>query len=43
MALPTQWTCDVFEQALGVGDGHGSLEWCTSWGHKEVDKTEGLK
>ena len=23
-----------FEQALGVGDGHGSLACCSPWGHK---------
>ena len=28
-----------FEQALGVGDGLGSL-CCTSWGCKESDMTE---
>ena len=32
-----------FEQALGVGDGQGSLECCSPWGHKESDKTELLK
>ena len=26
-----------FEQALGVGDGQGSLACCSSWGHKESD------
>ena len=26
-----------FEQALGVGDGQGSLACCGSGGHKEVD------
>ena len=31
-----------FEQAPGVGDGHGSLECCSSWGHKELDTTERL-
>ena len=31
-----------FEQALGVGDGHGGLECCNSWGHKESDMTERL-
>ena len=25
-----------FEQALGVGDGQGSLECCSPWGHKEL-------
>ena len=28
------------EQALGVGDGQGSLECCSPWGCKEVDVTE---
>ena len=31
-----------FEQALGVGDGQGSLVCCGSWGPKESDTTEGL-
>ena len=31
-----------FEQALGVGDGQGSLVYCTPWGHKESDTTEWL-
>ena len=31
-----------FEQALGVGDGQGSLACCSPWGHKESDKTERL-
>ena len=31
-----------FEQALGVGDGHGSLVCCSSWAHKELDMTEQL-
>ena len=26
----------------GVGDGHGSLACCGSWGHKELDTTERL-
>ena len=25
------------EQAPGVGDGHGSLVCCNTWGHKESD------
>ena len=29
-----------FEQALGVGDGQGSMICCSPWGHKEVDMTE---
>ena len=32
----------VFEQALGVGDGQGSLARCSPWGHKELDTTERL-
>ena len=31
-----------FEQALGVGDGQGSLEYCTPWGRKELDTTKWL-
>ena len=31
-----------FEQALGVGDGQGSLVWCNPWDHKELDMTEQL-
>ena len=31
-----------FEQALGVGDGQGSLVCCSPWGHKESDTTERL-
>ena len=29
-----------YEQALGVGDGQGSLVCCSLWGHKELDMTE---
>ena len=29
-----------FEEALGVGDGQGSLVCCSPWGHKESDMTE---
>ena len=29
-----------FEQALGVGDGQGSLACCSSWGCKESDAPE---
>ena len=31
-----------FQQALGVGDGQGSLECCSPWGCKESDMTERL-
>ena len=30
------------EQALGVGDGQGSLVCCNLWGYKNLDMTEGL-
>ena len=29
-----------FEQALGLGDGQGSLVCYIPWGHKELDTTE---
>ena len=31
-----------FEQALGVGNGQGSLAWCNPWACKESDVTEWL-
>ena len=31
-----------FEQALGVGDGQGTLACCSLWGHKELDMTDQL-
>ena len=31
-----------FKQALGVGDGQGSLLCCSPWGPKECDMTERL-
>ena len=31
-----------FEQALGDGEGQGSLVCCSPWGHKESDTTERL-
>ena len=34
--------CHEFEQALGVGDGQGSLVSCSLWGHKESDMIEWL-
>ena len=33
---------DEFEEALGVGDGQGSLACCSPWGHKESDPTDQL-
>ena len=29
-----------FEETPGDGDGQGSLECCSPWGHKELDMTE---
>ena len=29
-----------FEQAQGIGDGHGSLVCCSPWGRLESDTTE---
>ena len=29
-----------FKQALGVGDGQGSLACCSPWGRKEPARTE---
>ena len=31
-----------FVQALGVGDGQGSLVYCHPCGHRKSDTTEGL-
>ena len=31
---------DMSEQALGVGNGQGSLVCCSPWGRKELDTTE---
>ena len=31
----------VFEQALGDGEGQGSLVCCSPWGYKESDRTQG--
>ena len=33
---------DMFEQALGVGDGQGNMACCSLWGRKELDMTEQL-
>ena len=38
MASLTQWTCA--EQALGDGEGEGSLVFCSPRGRKESDTTE---
>ena len=31
-----------FESTLGVGDGQGSLAYCSLWGRKELDTIERL-
>ena len=31
-----------FKQALGVGDGQGSLVFCSPWSHENLDTTEQL-
>ena len=31
-----------FEQALGIGEGQGSLAYCSLWGRKKSDMTEWL-
>ena len=31
---------DEFEQALGDGEGQGSLECCSPWGHKVSDTSQ---
>ena len=31
-----------FEQALGDGEGYGSLAYCSPWGCKDLDTTERL-
>ena len=38
-----QFNGQEFEQALGVGDGQGSLVCCSPWGFKESDTTEQLR
>ena len=49
-SLPWTFTCQILNfvqvclhsQALGVGDGQGSLACCSPWGCKESDTTEWL-
>ena len=31
-----------FEQAPGIGDGQGSLAYCSPWGCRELEMTERL-
>ena len=41
--IPTRSAMDMeFEQALGDGEGRGSLTFCSPWCHKESDTTEKL-
>ena len=42
VAWPHRLDRHEYEQALGVGDGQGSLVCCSPWGHKESDMTEQL-
>ena len=43
MASPThRLDGHEIDQAVGFGDGQGSLACCSAWGHKESDKTEQL-
>ena len=37
-----QFSGHEFEQALGDGEGQGSLACCSPWGRKESDMTEWL-
>ena len=37
-----QLTGHESEQALGGGEGQGSLACCSPWGHRELDTTEQL-
>ena len=32
-----QFSGHEFEQTLVDSEGQGSLEWCSTWGHKELD------
>ena len=36
------WHHRLDKQALGVGDGQGSLAFCSLWGRRESDMTEQL-
>ena len=41
--MASQLGLHEFEQALRVGDGQGSLVFCSPWGHTELDMTEWLR
>ena len=42
VGLHHQFNGREFEQALGAGNGQGSLVCCSSWGRKKSDMTERL-
>ena len=42
MSVTSQLDRHEFEQALGVGDGQGSLACGSTWGCKELDTAEQL-
>ena len=42
VGLPHRLNGHEFEQALGIGDGQGSLMCCSPWGLKELDMAEHL-
>ena len=39
---PHRFDGHEFDQALGVGDGQGSLECCSPWDRKKLDMTKQL-
>ena len=39
---PHRFDGHEFDQALGVGDGQGSLECCSPWDRKKLDTTKQL-
>ena len=40
--MASRFNAYEFEKASGDGEGQGSLECCSPWGHKESDRTEWL-
>ena len=41
--MTSQLNVPEFGQALGDGEGQGSLACCSPWGHRESDMTEKLQ